>query len=399
MRIIWLSNAPYASTGYGNQTRLFVPRLQAQGHEMGIIAFWGLEGGILNWNGVTMYPKGYHPYGVDVMSAHAAHYKADLLLTLLDAWVIDPRMITPGLRWAAWFPVDHEPIPPAVREKVRSAYARIVYSRFAEAQVQNAGMDCVYIPHGVDTEIFTLRDGSEARERLGWPGDKFIVGMVAANKGNPSRKAFTQNIAAFAELKRKHSDVMLYLHTVADESNQGVNLPEFVQSLGLSFGFMGNCDPKNTDVVFCDQYANLLGFPDTYMSNVYNGMDVLLSVSMGEGFGIPILEAQACSTPVIVGDWTSMPELCFGGWKIPKADAEAYWTPLAAYQYIPHTGAIFDALKIAYRKAGNVEVRQRAREGALAYDADRVAEVYWRPALEAMQANIDAWKVPAEVEA
>jgi len=118
------------------------------------------------------------------------------------------------------------------------------------------------------------------------------------------------------------------------------------------------------------------------MAAMYNAFDVKTLVSMGEGFGIPILEAQACGCPVVVGDWTSMGELCFSGWKVSKADAEPFWTPLAAYQYYPRSGAILDAYEAAYQMKGNQEYRTRAREGALAYDADRVTEKYWKPVLD-----------------
>lgn len=392
MRISWLSNAPWARTGYGNQTLLFVPRLQKLGHELQISAFYGMEGGILNWNGIPVYPRGYHPYGQDVMGAHAAHFRADVMISLLDAWVFEPQMLTGGTRWATWFPVDHDPVPPPVLAKVQKAWARIVYSRHAERLVKEAGLDCYYVPHGVDTKQFRPIDRVEARKTLQWPDDKFIVGMVAANKGTPSRKAFQQNITAFAELKKKHPDVMFYLHTVAGEENAGMNLPIFIESLGLSYGFIGRCDPKTVDVLLPDQYQQLIGINDDFMNGVYNAMDVHLLASMGEGFGIPIVEAQAAGCPVIVGDWTAMSELCFSGWKVGKADAEPFYTPLGSYQFLPHTGAITERLEAAYRMKGNQDYRDRARDGALKYDADKVTEKYWKPVLDDMWERIEAWQ-------
>ena len=372
MKISWVSNAPWARTGYGNQTLLFAPRILKMGHEVQITAFYGLEGGVLNWNGIPVYPRAYHPYGNDIIAAHATGFKADIMITLIDAWVYEPNAWPPSTRWVPWFPIDHDPAPKLVLNKVSRSWKRIVYSRFAEQQMKMLGIDCYYVPHGVDTEAFKPIDRKEVREKLKWPADKFIVGMVAANKGTPSRKAFAENIGAFAELKRRHSDVMLYLHTVAGEENAGVNLPEYIAGQGLSYGFVGRDNASDVDVLFNDQYQALVGLNEEYMNAVYNGMDVLTSVTMGEGFCIPLIEAQAAGTPVIVGDWTAMSELCFSGWKVERSDCTPFWTPLASWQFIPHVPAIVDRMERAYLKKGSESIRRRAREGALVYDADRV---------------------------
>ena len=389
MRIMTLSNAPWTSTGYGNQTRVFTPRLKALGHEIAITAFYGLEGAVLHWNGMPIYPRAQHPYGQDVMAAHATHFRADVLISLMDAWVVEPRMLIGGVRWAPWFPVDMDPLPPPVKNTVSQAFARIVYSKFGERMVHQAGLDCHYVPHGVETEVFKPTSKSEAREALKVPADAFIVGMVAANKGNPSRKAFTQQIEAFARFHQKHSDSLLYLHTSKSENgeHQGINLVEFCSYHDLQVG---------RDVVFADQYSQVLGFPDAYMVNAYNAMDVLLSASMGEGFGIPILEAQSCGTPVIVGGWTAMPELAFAGWTVPETAADRYWTPLGAYQWVPRVGAIEDRLRAAYHEGKSEKLQTIARQGALAYDADRVTREYWVPVLDAIEERIGLAKKAAE---
>src|SRR4051812_5387913 len=98
MKILWTSNAPWAGTGYGGQTALFTSRLQAAGHDVAILAFYGMEGGVGEWNGMTIYPTDHTRFGKYFLSHYAAHHgggSADdvLVLTLNDLWAyIDPRI-------------------------------------------------------------------------------------------------------------------------------------------------------------------------------------------------------------------------------------------------------------------------------------------------------------------
>jgi glycosyltransferase involved in cell wall biosynthesis len=389
MKILWLSNSPWVATGYGNQTGLFAPRLMQAGHEVACCAFYGLEGGVLNLGGLLVLPKGRHAYGQDIAAEHAREWKADVLISLIDAWVYDPAQLQQhGTKWCPWFPVDAEPLPPPVFRAVSKAYRRIVFSRFGERMVNDAGLDCYYVPHGCDTKTFRPIDRAKARARMTFD-DRFIVGMVAANKGYPPRKAFFENIKAFAQFHKNHPDSLLYLHTAIGTTPgvSEVNLKEYIESVGLELG---------KDVRFPSPYQLWNGFPDHAMVDLYNSLDVLLSVSMGEGFGIPILEAQACGTPVIVGDWTAMSELCLSGWKVRKSEATPFWIPLGANQYLPKVEAIADRLEMAWRVRGDSSYRKRARQGALKYDADRVVEKYWKPVLAEIEADVRAWQVPVE---
>lgn len=387
MKINWFSNAPWASTGYGNQTRLFVPRLRDMGHEMSITAFYGLQGGTLNVDGIPIFPNGKHPYGQDIIGSHAQNLRADIIISLFDVWAIVDNNIPKGLGWYPWFPVDHEPIPPAVSAKVRRSDKGITMSRFGLRMAQQVGLDTYYVPHGVDTKIFKPTDREAARKFVDWPDGKFVVGMVAANKGFPPRKAFYQQILAFAALRKKHDDVMLYLHTDdGTHGGDGVDLIEYCQVLGLTVGHSKG-KGGNYDVLVCDQYTYLIGHSDEYMKAAYNAMDVLLMVSMGEGFGIPLIEAQACGCPVITGEWTSMDELCLSGWKVKKKDADPFFTPQGSFQFVPRPDIVAEKLFEAYEMRGSLEYRERARKAAQKYDADHIAEKYWKPVLEDIAAK------------
>jgi glycosyltransferase involved in cell wall biosynthesis len=205
--------------------------------------------------------------------------------------------------------------------------------------------------------------------------------MVAANKDPYDRKGFHQQIEAFARFHRSHPDSFLYIHTQVPIAPgvgfAALNLQEFLEYHGLKQG---------QDFAFCDQYAYVVGYSEEHMANLYASFDVLLNCSKGEGFGIPIVESQACGTPVIVGDWTAMSELCFGGWMVFKQEADRTWNGQGAYMFAPRVEAIEDRLMQAYKAAG--ESFTDCVEGAKAYDADCITQTYWKPALDTLQEKI-----------
>ena len=382
MRIMWHSNAPWAATGYGVQTRLFAPRIRDLGHEVAISAFYGLEGASIQWQGMNVYPRAFHPYGMDVVAQHAKDFGADIVLTLIDAWVMDPQRITAtGAKWVPWFPIDHRDLPDPVREKVKHAWQPLTYAQHATEAAKAAGLDVRYVPHGVDTDAYSPVPRDQARARLGLPDDAFVIGIVAANKGLPSRKALPTQLEAFARFHERHPDSILYLHTHLGTEMEGLDVAKVIEGVGIA----------EKAVRVCDQYRNIMGYADTVMAALYSSMDVLSSVTMGEGFGVPIIEAQACGTPVIVGGWTAMPELVAPG-GITVTDAEPVFTPMGSYQYLPTVRAVDFAYEQAYQMRGDQKVRDDTRAFAMRYDADEVTRTYWQPVLAEIEERL---KVPA----
>lgn len=373
--------------GYGNQTGLFAPRLNAAGHDVAVSAFYGLGGAVQEWDGIRIYPQGHHPYGNDVITAHAENWfggvDLGLILTLIDAWVLDAVALGRA-KVACWVPVDHYPVPPRVTAFFKESGAvPVAMSKFGADALREESLDPLYVPHAVNTKTFTPRTQTAARKALGWPQSAFVVGMVAANKGYPSRKGFSQAIEAFGRFQRKHSDAFLYMHVEPTGVMHGVNIPAMLAA---------NKIPPDA-VRFSDPYfTSILGFRDDHMVNVYSGMDVFLNPALGEGFGIPVLEAQACGTPVIVTDWTAMPEVGKVGWQVA---GEKMWTDQGSYMKVPYVDAIFASLDRAYEIAPRM--RRNAREHALDYDADLVMERDWLPALAEITRRLGLDGKPVEL--
>ena len=380
MRFCWLSNGPWTPSGYGQQTRLFAHRIAALGHQIGIIAYHGLEGGVLQIApNLTVLPKRFHPYGNDIAVNHCRAFGAQFMISLTDIWVMNVEEYPQNFKWIPWYPVDHDPMPPIIHQKLNSAWRRIAMSKFGVEQSHIAGVDCWYIPHGVETGVLHPVDKAEARGRLGLPKDKYIVGTVAMNKGNPSRKNFVEMMEAFARCKRRHKDWFYFLQTDPGgyPGADMVDIRALARGLGLIDG---------EDYGYCNQYQNAVGFPPPYFADLYSAFDVHLLVSAGEGFGIPILEAQACGTPVITSGWTANKELCLAGRMVDKTDAEPWYTPQQSYQFKPRVSAIESLLEAEFR---NPTSTKKAVETIKAeYDADVIVETKWKPYLAEIEAAL-----------
>jgi len=371
LKLIWHSNAPFCGTGYGTQTALVTPRLTDR-YELTISAFYGVEGNIIPWSGIPCLPGIANTHGNETIDEHVrtvfGEPRNGLIVTLMDVWVLDPA-IWSQFNVLSWAPVDHQPLPDAILGYFeRSGAIPLAMSRFGEREMARAGLEPLYCPHAVDTEVY--RPVADAREATKMPEDDFIVGMVAANKGNPSRKCFQESFEAFKIFHDRYPDTKLYLHTEITGRFQGVPLLRLANAVGI---------PSDALIV-SDQYrATHFPFSDEVMAQVYSSLDVLLSPSAGEGFGVPVLQAQACGVPVIVSDFSAQPELCASGWLVEGTRA---YTPLNAWQFRPSVPDIVDALRQAYALRGSDEAGAKAVELAADYDIDKVIDEHMLPALE-----------------
>jgi glycosyltransferase involved in cell wall biosynthesis len=146
--------------------------------------------------------------------------------------------------------------------------------------------------------------------------------------------------------------------------------------------------------VWVDEYdLKKQRFHDEDMAAIYSALDVLLATSGGEGFGLPVIEAQACGAPVIVTNCTAQPELVGAKWSPghpePRRDPSGWvvagrphWTPSHASWFAkPDIGQIGLALEDAYQHKGDQAMRLAAINQASWYGADHVFDTFWRPYL------------------
>jgi glycosyltransferase involved in cell wall biosynthesis len=378
IRITWYSNAPWAKSGYGIQTKQAIRRLKAAGHEVAVAANFGLHGTQFEWEGIPIFPGGKDKYSNDVAPGHAKLWsgQSGWVITLYDVWGLEPSYWD-GLRVASWVPIDHQPVPPAVLQWCEK-HLSLAWSQFGLRELERAGVQGLYVPLAIESSEYhptdTLIRGDSPREVLGLPEDAFLVVINSANNGNyPPRKGWGEMFLAFATFAERHPDAYIYVHTDR-YGNRGIDLPILATACGI---------PADR-LVWADQYAYLNGLiEEADLAAIYTAADVYLGTSYAEGFGVPIIEAQACGTPVIVSDWTAPPELVGAGWVVP---VQPMWdAPHAAFLGMPSIGGIVAALDQAYAAKGDASVSDKAIAKAAEYDADLVFETYWLPALAEME--------------
>ncbi len=384
MRILWHSNSPNAASGYGVQTNLAVSRLQGT-HQFAISCNYGQEGFTSAWQtpggDVPLFPKDgrVDDHGEGIMPYHAQAFGAEAIITHYDAWVFDPSKH--GLPWIPWYPIDCEEVPVSIASRIQHAAMRITQTRHAVDRTERLGMDAEYVPAAFDGSSYYPREAVEMRETLGVTG-KYMVACVAANSGHPaspSRKSYPQIFEGFKQFLSHQPNAVLYVHT---HQRGQVNLGTLAEQHGLEEHVIGATP----------YYLATNAYAADDMAKIYSAADVLLSPSMGEGFGVPIVEAQACGTPVITGDWTSMSEITRTGRAIPKDEAMPY--PVVGYgtQYLVRPESVRDALIESTKwKHDPADVSARVQE----YEISHVIKEHWQPTLVRLEQRLKQPAAPA----
>lgn len=382
LRILYSSNALWASSGYGVQGRSLLPRL-ADLPEVGgrsniaNFAWYGLQGGMHEVDGFRIYPAGSDAYGNDIVQAHMRDFRANVLISLIDVWVMQDTAakIAPSL-WLPWLPIDHDPVPAVVLESLKGAHLPLTYSQWGRDMLSAAGVDNEYIPHGIETDTFrVIHDDawrSEFRRKY-FRDCAHLTVIVAANKGFPDRKAFQVQLRAWASWAEDKPDALLYIHTEPTTLMGGIDFGALTRSLGI-----------HGKTIFPDRYTYQMGLPAGMMAQIYNAADVYLGASMSEGFGIPLIEAQACGVPVVTTDFSAMTELVRWGTAVQPLDR--FWTPLNSWQAWPDASGITDALEelyiewMDYGGCWPYAMRVRAQDEIHdEYGWDTIVSAQWRP--------------------
>lgn len=137
---------------------------------------------------------------------------------------------------------------------------------------------------GVDTNIFQPAPTDDAvKAQLNWDQQPVIltVGRLQERKGHDVL------IQALPAIMQQHPDV---LYAIIGDGEKKESLQELVKSLGLQNNVMFMAELSDQQMIQCYQQCDVFVLPNRSV-----GRDI-------EGFGMVLVEAQACAKPVIAGD-------------------------------------------------------------------------------------------------
>jgi glycosyltransferase involved in cell wall biosynthesis len=383
LRIVWSSNSHWSNSGYGVFTRDFLFRLRDDGWPIAEVAFFGLEGNPITVDGIKVYPKMGDVWGTDAMFHAAQNFKANVVFNMQDMGFLVPQFLDlmqkNNIPWIPYLPIDQDPAPQIVLEKLNFAYKIITFSNFGQKVLENHGYASTMIPEGIDTNIFKPMDKVQCRKDLGIPQDIFLFAMVAANKENPPRKGFQEVLEAFKMFYEKHPESAILFHT---QQLMPGNFPiaEYAKYLGIA-----------NRLYFYDQVKATHFSGSEQVAKEMNACDIYLQPSMTEGFGLTSVEAQSCGKPVIVNNCHSQPEMVVKGKTGEICDTYyGWWRGQNGYVYTADPKSMYDKMEIIHKKLqGKNTYVKDCRDNVLTnFSIDSIFKNQWIPYLEALQIEL-----------
>jgi glycosyltransferase involved in cell wall biosynthesis len=143
------------------------------------------------------------------------------------------------------------------------------------------------IPNAVDSAFHPLPDDQVAnfRRQMGISDDTVCLLNVGSNHPRKNISAILKTV----EILKQRGQAVQFWKTGADFTEEQESFI-YKQGLETCIRHLGKLDKDS-------------------LVQTYNAADVLIAPSIHEGFGLTILEAMACGTPVITSNVSAMPEV------------------------------------------------------------------------------------------
>lgn len=259
----------------------------------------------------------------------------------------------------------------------------VFWTEFAETEARIGGYrgPSAVVPLGVDLDLYRPQDPLEARDRSGFarvlaarglPRDTFVVGVVGRNQW---RKRLDLTLQYFAEWVHGEgiTDACLWVHS-APTGDDAWDLRRLAKYYRIA-----------ERLILPEVPRTLKGAPEASMADTYAKFDCLFSTTMGEGFGLPMLEAAACGVPLVLPNWSGLGELFKdAAMLVPCTSTAAHPNQTCTIGGIMDREMAASALGSVYR---DKELRAKLSQRAL--DRAREPRFRWREMGAAMMREVE----------
>lgn len=306
-RLLWIGDA-LVPTGFATVTHAVLDHLR---HD------WDVVVSGINYDGAAhklpyeVMPawQGGDMWGMNRFAHLCAEFDPAAVIINNDWWNVAKfaRIAPKGVPVIGYMPVDGGNLDPADMQALNRMHAAVWYTDYGHREAVKAGFKGAkhVIPHGIDTGLFQPMNRDEARRALDLnvPKNAFIVGNL--NRNQP-RKRLDLTIEIFADWVKRNrvSNAFLLLHCA--QKDTGWNLRRVAAFHGIADRLL---------LTGSDDIRELQG--THHLNLIYNSLDVQVSTTLGEGWGLTTMEGMACGIPQIVPDSSALAEWATAAVKVP----------------------------------------------------------------------------------
>lgn len=352
-KLLWVGDA-VAHTGFATVTDNILRRLKN----------WDISVLGINYYGdphdkpYKVYPAfiGGDYFGYNRLESVILTVKPNIVAFINDPWVLADYAKTlnkfPNIYRVAYVPIDGLNVPKRFVSVIDETFDVVIaYNEFGKKQLQSSGLSKArleVIQHGVDRQKFyPVKD---ARKKLGIPEDWFIFGFVGRNQ---PRKRIDLLMYAFSLIaKDLPPEVKLYYHGAINDVGWDI------EQLAVFLGIDDRLILSSRDI------TPVAGVDETTLNLIYNVMDVHVSATQGEGFGLTHAESAACGVPQIVPEWSGLSDwLKDAALFVPCSSIYVNTGGINTIGGVVHPGDLATAMKLIYEdKTLREELGRKAYE-------------------------------------
>lgn len=271
-------------------------------------------------------------------------YKINSFLYLGDLVKYIPDTKINACTSFCWYPSHYNEVPAFIKQRLdifthilslAPSDAELLQVAFPEKKVE-------FVPHFIH---MPEKQGNkmELRKKHDIPDDAFVVFVHCGNYETYNRKSLDTTLFAFEEFQKENPKAFLLLHAWSMQSikgNEGTSYSDFVDASMI----LPQLSIDKSRLLHNNKIIST-----ELMEEYFDLSDVLLHGSKVEGFGLPVLEAQARGLPVVTNGIGAMKDYTYYGVTAPPFQRE-YFTGGAGIWYTPHIEGLKNGLHEVYNK-------------------------------------------------